>query len=436
MRKLVLTLLLLLCCCLPCAALAATEMSITPHEMGFDYDITSTEKWVLLLWDGQTEDGRKTLYSENGHFKGSIDLPYSAAGGSCIVTVQDLRQERLARKTVTLPQSPTYVKPSGITNGRVTDLVLTETATGFKYSFTAPDTDYMLLFFRTMRENATIPVYPKDASGHYEGEVFSPLTYARTLFMVEIRNASGNAKKEGTVRMGFEAPAAPEQKEGRLSGVVVCIDPGHQENGRVVTEPNGPGLSGSKKSTGGMAQGVVTLRRESTVALETSMILRDLLLQEGATVVLTREVENLYHTNIERCEIAEAAGAHIMLRIHCNHSSNPSKQGIGIYAPLSSDYAKAVADADTYRALGQAFLDEMKMAVGYEVSDRTGNVTLNNNYVGNNWAKMLCFLVEMGYMSNVTEDLKLATPEYQTMLSEGMVEGIYQVALMRGWIEE
>ena len=37
-------------------------------------------------------------------------------------------------------------------------------------------------------------------------------------------------------------------------------------------------------------------------------------------------------------------------------------------------------------------------------------------------------------MSNVAEDIKLATPEYQTMLAEGMVEGIYQVALMRGWV--
>ena len=44
--------------------------------------------------------------------------------------------------------------------------------------------------------------------------------------------------------------------------------------------------------------------------------------------------------------------------------------------------------------------------------------------------------VEMGYMSNAGEDIKLATPEYQQQLAEGMVEGVYQVALMRGWITE
>ena len=93
-----------------------------------------------------------------------------------------------------------------------------------------------------------------------------------------------------------------------------------------------------------------------------------------------------------------------------------------------------MAAPEEYRALAQAFLDEMKTAVDYDLKDATGTVRLNDSYVGNNWAKMVCFLVEMGYMSNVAEDIKLATPEYQTMLAEGMVEGIYQVALMRGWV--
>ena len=102
---------------------------------------------------------------------------------------------------------------------------------------------------------------------------------------------------------------------------------------------------------------------------------------------------------------------------------------------MNSDYAKAVAQPDEYRALAQSFLNEMKTATGYELIDKTGTVRLNDTYVGSNWAKMLCFLVEMGYMSTPAEDVKLATQEYQTMLAEGMVEGIYQVALQRGWVD-
>lgn len=432
MRKLLPLLLLLLL--LPIAALADAEMTLTPYEKGFDYDITTDDQWIVLIWDSENEDGRITLYAEDGHFTGSVALPWGDEGGKYTVTAQDLKQYKIAKKAITIPRSADYVAPSGKANAAVKTLNLTATATGFKYSFTAKDTDYMLLYFRSKQQNATFPVYPVNDEGLYEGEIVADLTYARTLFTVQVRNGKGAVKKEETVRKEFETPAMPEQKEGRLSGVVVCIDPGHQENGEYVREPIGPGLEGTTVGKGGMAQGKVTYRKEDIVVLETGMILRELLMAEGATVVMTREVQDIFHTNIERCEIAEQAGAHIMLRLHCNNSSKTSKSGIQIYCPLNSDYARAVAAPEEYRALAQAFLDEMKTAVDYDLKDATGTVRLNDSYVGNNWAKMVCFLVEMGYMSNVAEDIKLATPEYQTMLAEGMVEGIYQVALMRGWV--
>lgn len=435
MRKLLLFL-LILCLALPTGAMAAAELNIVPREMGFDYDITTGEQWLVLIWDAPSEEGRKTLYSADGHFSGSINLPYSAAGGKMTVTLQNLSQYRVARQSVQLPQAAGYTAPTGVSNAKVTNLTLTETAEGFAYSFSAPGTDFMMLYYRSKQENAVFPVYPVNEEGLYQGQVSAPLTYARTQFTVQVRNAKGNMKKEATVRKGYEAPEPAPAKEGRLTGVVVCIDPGHQENGKYVTEPNGPGLKGNTTTKGGMAQGTVTLRRESIVVLETGMILRDLLLQEGATVVMTRQRQDEYHTNIERTEIAAEAGAHIMLRLHCDNNAKASKTGLSVFAPKNSDYARAVAEPEEYRALGEAFLNEMKKSVGYSLTDKTGLFRQNDSYVGNNWAKMVCFLVEMGYMSNPAEDVKLATPEYQTMLAQGMVEGVYQVALLRGWIEE
>ena len=436
MRKLFPLIILLLI--LPLIALAANaEMTLTAEEMGFTYTIDAEgNTFVVLIWEGESEGGRKTLYSEDGHFEGRVELPHTDMGGKVTVTVQNLKQNRIARETITIPQAAGYEAPTGHANATVKDLTLEETPTGFRYSFTAPDTDYMLLYYRSKQQTATFPVYPVDDEGHYAGEVEAPLTYCRTLFTVQVRNAKGQQKDEATCRKAWEIPEAAPTQEGRLSGVVVCIDPGHQENGRFVTEPIGPGLSGSTSGKGGMAQGTVTLRKEDIVVLETAMILRDILVSQGATVVLTRDVQDVFHTNIERCEIAEAAGAHIMLRLHCNNSSNESKTGIQIYCPLNSDYARAVATPEEYRLMGETLMNCMKDAVGYERKDATGTTRLNDSYVGNNWAKMPCFLVEMGYMSNVGEDIKLATPEYQTMLSEGMAEGVYQIALMRGWVEE
>ncbi len=429
MRK---TLFLLLLLLLPLVALADTEMTLTPGETSFAYDVQSDESWIHLTWQSDTDDGKATLYAPDGHFTGRFSLPYLPQGGKVTVTVQNLKLNRLARQTITLPQAADYVKPQGKTSGKVSNLTLTETPTGFLWAFDAPDADYMLLYYRTKQREVTFPVYP-DENGHFAGEVVCDMTYARTLFTVQVRSGNGSVRKEDTVRKGYQAPEAPEMQAGRLSGVVVCIDPGHQENGKYVTEPLGPGLKGDVRSKGGMAQGDVTYRKEDIVVLEIGMALRDELIRQGATVVMTREVQDIYHTNIERCEIAEAAGAHIMLRLHCNNSSNESKTGIQIYSPLNSDYARAVATPEEYRLMGETLLDAMKTAVGYELADRTGTVRLNDTYVGNNWAKMPCFLLEMGYMSNTQEDLKLATPVYQQMLAEGIAQGVYEIALMRGW---
>lgn len=434
MRKLIF-LLTLLCCLLPLAALADAELTVTPQETGFTYDFTLEDEWVRLHYKGPNEKGVKTLYAPGGHFTGTIDLR-SEAGGKYTVTVESLELKKLAKETVQIPAAADYVAPSGKANVAVKQLQLTETTTGFKYSFMAPGSDYMVLYFRSIQEEASVPVYPVNDEGLYEGEIVSDLTYARTLFKVQIRNSKGNIKREGEVRKAYEAPEAPQQQPGRLSGVVVCIDPGHQENHHGFREDKGPGLTGSVLNTGGMAQGKTTLRKESIVVLETGMILRDMLLREGATVVMTRHTQTDFRTNLDRCNIAEEAGAHILLRLHCNVTKNKNVTGIQIYGPRNSTYAKAVASVEEYKALGQAFLDEMKKKTGFELVGETGNVALNDNYVGNNWAKMVCFLVEMGYMSNVGEDIKLATPEYQTQLAEGMVEGVYQVALMRGWIVE
>ena len=434
MRKLLPLLMLLLL--LPAAALAATSADFTIREMGFEYDITSDEEWLVLVWDGKDEDGRKVLYNPEGRFTGVVEMPHSGKGGKLVIEVEDLSEKALIREQYTLPQAKGYQAPAGEGNATVRNLVLTETPTGFKYSFTAKGTDYQYLYYLTKQESAMVLLHPSNSDGLYEGEIETPLTYARTMITVRVVNGKGVMKKEGTVRKGYEAPPAPPAKEGRLSGVIVCIDPGHHEDRQPVREPKGPGLEGFGTGGSGMAQGRTTMRKEDIVCLEMGIMLRDLLIQEGATVVMTREVNSGSYSNIERCDVANNAGAHIMLRLHCDTSSNRNKHGLSIYAPLNSEYAKAVCHKDEYRRLGSMLLDEIKLAAGYELTDKTGFVTLSDQFIGNNWAKMLCFLVEMGFMSNPEEDQKMASPEYQRIFSQGMVEGVYKIALERGWITE
>ena len=58
-----------------------------------------------------------------------------------------------------------------------------------------------------------------------------------------------------------------------------------------------------------------------------------------------------------------------------------------------------------------------------------------STYVGNNWSLMPSFLIEMGYMTNMEEDLLLSHPIYQERLVQGMVEGVVRLARLRGLID-
>ena len=436
-RKFSLLLLLLLLLLPAFSAQAAAPISLTLDGNDIGYSVyLPDEDFVLLSYSAPEESGKIVLYAQDGLFEGKIGLHYSQAGGKVSVNIENLSNERkLASGTIKVPAEAGYAKPRGKANGKVANLQLQETIEGFSYSFSCAGTDYMVLRVRNKQETASFPVYPQ-ADGTYKGEVALPLTYARALTTVQVLSGKGAVMEEDTVRKGYEAPEAAERQEGRLSGVTVCIDPGHQENGRPVMEPLGPGLQGRTAGTSGMAQGVATMRKESIVVLEIGMVLRDELLRQGANVVMTRTRQDQFLTNQERCQAAEDGNADIMLRLHADTRQSNTKLGFSVYAPFNSDYAKAVADKYEYRAMGELLINAMKTRVGYPLDDKYGFVTLSDQFVGNNWAKMTCFLVEMGYMSTPREDYLLSSPVYQQWLAEGMAQGVYEIAVRRGWAND
>jgi len=414
---------------------AAMKLELTPYERGFSYAYSLPGEDFSILWySTPSETGRLVLCNEEGQYSGDVSLPLSGEGGKLRVWVEDLNQKKQADVKIDLPAAADYQPAAGASNAKVKNFVLSSTPQGFSYSFSAADCDYLLLYYRNKQESGILPVYP-DENSSFSGEIILPMTYSYTLSTVQVQSGKKRVLAEKTVRKGYEYPAAPAAQPGRLSGVVVCIDPGHQEFGKAVRTPAGPGLTGYIKGTSGMAQGVVTLRKEFIVTMEAAVKLRDELLRQGATVFLTREEPYTFLSNLDRSLIAEEGGAHIMLRLHCDLRENRKTQGISVYGPRNSDYARAVADPDTYRHMGELLINAMKNRLGYELTEATGRVRINDQFVGNNWAKMICFLVEMGFMSNPEEDIKLATPEYQQWLAEGMAQGVYEIALFRGLIQ-
>lgn len=202
-----------------------------------------------------------------------------------------------------------------------------------------------------------------------------------------------------------------------LAGYRICIDPGHQARLDDRHEPQAPWRTETKARVAGGAQGVKTYRRESAVNLEIALLLREALEREGAEVLLVRETEDVRISNVQRAQMANQFQSDVFLRLHCNANSNPGKRGICIYAPKRAAALYYGVDEAQMLAWAQALADFMKEATGAP----SGKAAVNDVYSGSNWAQMPTFLVEMGYMTNETDDLLLATEAYQQGLIDGMI---------------
>lgn len=201
---------------------------------------------------------------------------------------------------------------------------------------------------------------------------------------------------------------------GRLEGLTIGIDPGHQSKPNTEKEAVAPGSSELKAKVSSGTQGVSTRIPEYEVNLQVALLLRDALEADGATVVMTRETNEVDISNQERAIMCNEAGCDLVLRIHCNGSEKSSVKGIGLYVRATGTCAE-----ESYAAAG-AILPAMAEATGANAQ----GIFKRDSYTGLNWSEVPSILVEMGYMSNAEEDEKLCDAEYQSLLVEGMLEGI------------
>lgn len=439
--KRLLILLMVIFCLLASAAIADTsgmDVQLDAQSVAFSFEIEG-EQYAYVQVTTQNDVGKLLLYSENGQFSGEMALPNCFEQSKLTIDVMKLNNRRVYRYTgetveAVNPATAAQQDASVRASSKAKDVTITMVPGGFDYSFSVPGRDEVLLKCKSAQETHTIHLFAGE-SFTYQGHVQLPLTFAYdSVTITIITTKSSNQLYKETYTMPYEPLLAVEQAaEGRLKGVTVCVDPGHQETTQEETVLLGPGFKKTTSTVVGMAKGMVTNRRESIVVLEIGLLLRNALLEEGATVVMTRETQDTFVGMIERADIPNNAGADFVLRLHCNNRADETVQGIAIYCPYQSDYAKEVADEDTYRQMGQILLRAMQETTG----QTKGKCTLSNSYVGNNWSKMPSFLVEMGYMSNRKEDLLMsASPEYQQKLVDGMVQGIYELSVMRGLIQE
>jgi N-acetylmuramoyl-L-alanine amidase len=206
---------------------------------------------------------------------------------------------------------------------------------------------------------------------------------------------------------------------GRERAAVV-IDPGHDLRANAETEPIGPGSAMRKIKDGGGTRGVVSGLREAELNLKVGLLLRGMLEQAGVRVVMTRtRTAATSMGNIARARIANRAGAALFLRIHADGSTDPRARGTHtLYPALRRGWTDDVY-AESKRA-ASVVQRELHGALGFP--DR--GLQERSDFTGFNWADVPVILVEMGFMTNPTDDRLLATPAYQRRAALGLCRGV------------
>jgi N-acetylmuramoyl-L-alanine amidase len=201
---------------------------------------------------------------------------------------------------------------------------------------------------------------------------------------------------------------------------VVVIDPGHDLRANPQTEPIGPGSATRKIKDGGGTRGIVSGTTEAQLNLAISLRVRALLERAGVRVVMTRSrTAGTSIGNVARAGIANRARAALFLRIHADGSTSATARGSHtLYPSLRAGWTDDIYGQS--RVAARIVQAQLVRALGFP--DR--GLQERSDLTGFNWADIPTILVEVGFMTNPTEDRALATAAYRGRAARGMCRGV------------
>lgn len=199
----------------------------------------------------------------------------------------------------------------------------------------------------------------------------------------------------------------------------VCIDPGHQLKGNSSLEEQAPGSSTKKAKVSSGTRGVSTKKYEYQLTLEIGLKLKNALKDKGYRVFMVRETNNVNISNKERALMTNKAGCTTYIRLHADGINNSSVNGASVLTSSAKNkYTKSVQKSSD--KFSRDILSEYIKATGA----KNRGVSYRDDLTGTNWSTVTNTLIELGFMSNPTEDKKMSTSEYQNKMVNGIVNGI------------
>lgn len=168
------------------------------------------------------------------------------------------------------------------------------------------------------------------------------------------------------------------------------------------------------------ASGINTSVRESDINLLISKELKKLFSNSGINVIMTRTSdEGLYGTTDkgfklrdlqERVRIINNSQADLLISIHLNTYTSPSRRGAQVFYKKGDDLSKEFAKKVQSRINGMRLSPRLYDA-------------LSGDYYILNESKIPSIIVECGFLSNPEDEKLLLSPEYRESISQAIFNG-------------
>ena len=217
-----------------------------------------------------------------------------------------------------------------------------------------------------------------------------------------------------------EAPTpTPTPEPKPLAGIRIGIDPGHQQRANYNTEQNAPDSEAKSEKCSSGARGIASGVYEYRINLQVAQKLKALLEADGATVVLTRTADNVNVSNRTRGELLSAEAGDLAISLHCNAADDTSVRGAFALLPTRE---RTQFYQENVRA-ATAILEQYCEATGLKLRRRSG-ISYRDDQALFNWCTRPIVCIEMGHLSNESEDLLLTNDAFQDKMAFGIYAGI------------
>lgn len=217
-------------------------------------------------------------------------------------------------------------------------------------------------------------------------------------------------------KQGAKKSVVSKEKK-KISKPVIVIDASHQRTKDLTTEPIAPKSTERRAKQLASAIGVVTKQKEYHVTMNYAKALRTQLEEKGYKVVLTRSAHDVKLSNKERAKVANKARATLVISLHADGGKS-YQNGFYIMSP-----SKKSTTSKRYKKSNQ-----QANAILKKVSTK-GKVFSTGHFYREdlalfNYTKAPAISIQLGFLTNVKDDKKLADNVYMEKLVKRIANGI------------